>query len=79
MARHRSRVSESVSETGSTAERMNGSLTRQMSSDSGDKSGSLRRRIAAGGGKEEIKKPVKGEKLIEAEKTETGSVSYITR
>ncbi|GLV32342.1 Multidrug-Resistance like Protein 1 [Carabus blaptoides fortunei] len=74
LARHRSRVSESVSETGSAAERMNGSLTRQMSSDSGDKSGSLRRRIPSA--KDEIKKPVKGEKLIEAEKTETGSVKW---
>lgn len=71
LARHRSRVSESVSETGSAEKTMNGSLARQMSTDSTEKSSSLRRRKTAD---DDIKIPNKGEKLIEAEKTETGNV-----
>lgn len=73
-ARQRSRVSESVSETGSTTDRpsMNGSLARQLSVDS---QGSLRRRKPI---EDDVHLPARGEKLIEAEKTETGSVRMIS-
>lgn len=62
--RHRSRDSES-------SERANGSLQRQKSSDS---SRSLRQRsVSVDDGKKDA---VVGEKLIEVEKTETGSVKW---
>lgn len=72
LERHRSRVSESLSDTGSTGDskQANGQLNRQISQDS---TGSLRRRTPD----KEERKTVKGEKLIEVEKTETGSVSLI--
>nr|XP_015838719.1 PREDICTED: multidrug resistance-associated protein 1 isoform X5 [Tribolium castaneum] len=69
LSRHRSRVSESVSETGSDQTSL--SLQRQKSVESADKS--LRHRSSS---VEEAKK-VKGEKLIEVEKAETGSVKWI--
>ncbi|XP_063922484.1 multidrug resistance-associated protein 1 isoform X3 [Zophobas morio] len=70
LSRHRSRVSESVSETGSDQTSL--SLQRQKSVDSADRS--LRHRSSS---VEEPKKPpVKGDKLIEVEKTETGSVKW---
>lgn len=67
LARHRS-----VSETGS--DRANGSLQHQKSVDStGDKS-LLRQRSSSTDA--DAKQPVVGEKLIEAEKAETGSVKW---
>ncbi|XP_044271387.1 multidrug resistance-associated protein 1 isoform X5 [Tribolium madens] len=69
LSRHRSRVSESVSETGSDQTSL--SLQRQKSVESTDKS--LRHRSSS---VEETKK-VKGDKLIEIEKAETGSVKWI--
>ncbi|XP_018568571.1 multidrug resistance-associated protein 1 isoform X2 [Anoplophora glabripennis] len=70
LSRHRSRVSESHSECGSDRI-LNGSLQRQKSSDSTDKS--LRRRA---GSIEESKNDSPKGKLIEIEKAETGSVSW---
>ncbi|XP_044754617.1 multidrug resistance-associated protein 1 isoform X4 [Coccinella septempunctata] len=68
LQRHRSRVSESESE------KMNGSLKRQKSSDSGDNN--ILRKRSSSTTSNTPKKDVKiGEKLIDAEKTETGSVS----
>lgn len=70
LSRHRSRVSESHSECGSDRI-LNGSLQRQKSTDSTEKS--LRHRSSS---IEESKNlPTKG-KLIEIEKAETGSVSW---
>ncbi|KAF5286638.1 hypothetical protein FQA39_LY16212 [Lamprigera yunnana] len=69
LSRHHSRVSESVSETAS--ERANGLLQHQKSSDSSPEK-NLRRRTSS---MESSKKPV-GQKLIEVEKTETGSVKW---
>lgn len=64
MSRHRSPDSDS-------SDRLNGSLQRQKSSDS---SKSLRQRsVSLDDGKKEV---VAGEKLIEIEKTETGSVKW---
>lgn len=67
--RARSRVSESVSETGS--DKANASLMRQRSTDSSNLENSVK-------GKSEtpVKQPVVGEKLIEAEKAEVGSVKW---
>lgn len=73
LIRHRSRVSESVSETGS--DKMNGSLQRQISTDSADRSIRNRSSSVEVDGKID-KKDVVGEKLIEAEKAETGSVKW---
>lgn len=70
ISRARSRVSESVSETGS--EKANGSLQRQWSVDSAEKDG-LRKRSSS---TESKKKELTGEKLIEVEKAETGSVKW---
>ncbi|KAG5890605.1 hypothetical protein JTB14_005118 [Gonioctena quinquepunctata] len=71
LVRHRSRVSESHSEAGS--DRIgNGSLQRQKSTDSAEKS--LRKQ--SGTLEEATKMPVHGEKLIEVEKAETGNVSW---
>ncbi|KAJ8967485.1 hypothetical protein NQ314_002799 [Rhamnusium bicolor] len=70
ISRHRSRVSESHSETGSDRI-LNGSLQRQKSTDSTDKS--LRQRSSS---IEESKNDPKEGKLIEVEKAETGSVSW---
>lgn len=68
LVRHRSHVSESRSES---SERLNGSLQRQKSSDSNR---SLRQRSVS---VDEAKKgSLVGEKLIEIEKTETGSVKW---
>lgn len=72
ISRARSRVSESVSETGS--EKANGSLQRQISTDSADKGG-LRKRSSSTESSIK-KKEMTGEKLIEAEKAETGSVKW---
>lgn len=69
LSRHRSRVSESHSECGSDR-MLNGSLQRQKSTDSTDKS--LRHRSSS---IESKNGPSKG-KLIEIEKAETGSVSW---
>lgn len=71
LIRHRSRVSESVSETGS--EKANGSLQRQRSTDSDAKSIAHQRSVSIDDEKKVVKE---GEKLIETEKTETGSVSW---
>lgn len=71
LTRHRSRVSESVSETGS--DKMNGSLQRQISTDSAERS--LRNRSSSVEVDKE-KAEVVGEKLIEVEKAETGSVKW---
>lgn len=65
--RQRSRVSESVSESGSL-DKQNGSLLRQRSVDSGSAEKSIKL-------SEKKPFPVVGEKLIETEKAETGSVS----
>ncbi|XP_030761803.1 multidrug resistance-associated protein 1 isoform X2 [Sitophilus oryzae] len=65
IVRHRSRVSESISETGSNTG-LNGSLQRQKSEDS----------AKGRKGSAEKNGPVQGEKLIDAEKSETGSVSW---
>ncbi|XP_076266255.1 multidrug resistance-associated protein 1-like isoform X2 [Rhynchophorus ferrugineus] len=62
VVRHRSRVSESLSETGSS-HGLNGSLQRQKSEDS-----TKSHRKGSSGGQ--------GDKLIDAEKSETGSVSW---
>ncbi|CAH1379050.1 hypothetical protein MTP99_002817 [Tenebrio molitor] len=71
LSRHRSRVSESVSETGSDQTSL--SLQRQKSSESADKN-LLRHRSSS---IEEPKKiPAKTDKLIEVEKAETGSVKW---
>lgn len=70
LTRHRSRVSESVSEAGS--DKINGSLQRQVSTDSNDRS--VRHRSSSV--EMDNKKQAAGEKLIEAEKTETGSVKW---
>ncbi|KAJ8982895.1 hypothetical protein NQ317_004325 [Molorchus minor] len=71
ISRQRSRLSESHSETGS--ERMqNGSLQRQKSTDSTDKS-ILRHRTSS---VEDIKDDKKLGKLIEIEKSETGGVQW---
>lgn len=68
LVRHRSRVSESRSES---SDRVNGSLQRQKSSDSNR---SLRQRsVSVDDGKNG---DLTGEKLIEIEKTETGSVKW---
>ncbi|XP_017782317.1 PREDICTED: multidrug resistance-associated protein 1 isoform X1 [Nicrophorus vespilloides] len=67
--RARSHVSESISETGS--EKTNGSLQRQKSSDSGG----VRHRSSSSVEVQDAKKLV-GEKLIEVEKAETGSVKW---
>lgn len=69
LIRHRSRVSESLSETGS--DKANGSLQRQKSTDSDTKS--IRQRSVSIDGE---KKSLKKDKLIETEKAETGSVSW---
>lgn len=71
LSRHRSRVSESVSDTGSS-DKMNGSLQRQISTDSTDRS--IRKRSSSAD--VDGKKAIVGEKLIEVEKTETGSVKW---
>lgn len=65
-----SRLSESVSETGS--DRANGSLQRQKSSDSN----SLIRQCSVSVDEKRKSETVAGEKLIEAEKAETGSVKW---
>ncbi|KAI7815048.1 ABC subfamily C member [Rhyzopertha dominica] len=65
-----SRLSESVSETGS--DRANGSLQRQKSSDSN----SLIRQRSVSVDEKRKSETVAGEKLIEAEKAETGSVKW---
>ncbi|XP_031350249.1 multidrug resistance-associated protein 1 isoform X4 [Photinus pyralis] len=70
LSRHISRISESFSETGS--EKANGSLQRQKSIDSREEKGLTRRTSSL----DAAKKPVVGEKLIEAEKAETGSVKW---
>lgn len=67
MLRQRSRVSESVSESGSL-DKQNGSLLRQRSVDSGGNEKAIKL-------SEKKPFPVAGEKLIETEKSETGSVS----
>lgn len=72
LTRHRSRVSESISETGS--EKANGSLQRQKSTDSANER-YLRQRSSSIESTKKGKTNV-GEKLIEAEKTETGSVKW---
>ncbi|KAK9886060.1 hypothetical protein WA026_014842 [Henosepilachna vigintioctopunctata] len=69
LQRHRSRISESDS----VSEKANGSLQRQKSSDSGDHT-FLRQRSSSSAGTTKAP-PKSGEKLIDAEKTETGSVS----
>lgn len=66
LSRHRSRVSESVSDTGSSDQL---SLQRQKSIDSGDRS--VRHRSSSVSEKKDNQ-----EKLIEVEKTETGSVKW---
>lgn len=73
LTRHRSRISESVSETGS--DKVNGSLQRQISTDSGDRSVRHRSSSVEMENKSDKKDNV-GEKLIEAEKAETGSVKW---
>ncbi|XP_045474208.1 multidrug resistance-associated protein 1 isoform X6 [Harmonia axyridis] len=68
LQRHRSRISESESE------RMNGSMKRQKSTESGDNN--LLRKRSSSTTSNTPKKDLKvGEKLIDVEKTETGSVS----
>lgn len=69
LVRHRSHISESVSETGS--ERANGSLQRQKSQDSAK---GLRHRSVSIEGSKKVE--IVGEKLIEVEKAETGSVKW---
>ncbi|KAF5296657.1 hypothetical protein FQR65_LT10197 [Abscondita terminalis] len=71
LSRGRSRISESISETGS--ELVNGSLQRQKSTESGGTEKSLRHRTSS---VDSTKKSIIGEKLIEAEKSETGSVKW---
>ncbi|KAK4875040.1 hypothetical protein RN001_011462 [Aquatica leii] len=71
LSRHRSRISESISEAGS--EMANGSLQHQKSVDSSSPEKTIRRRTSSN---ESTKKLVVGEKLIEAEKAETGSVKW---
>lgn len=75
LERHRSRVSESLSDSGSVGgeKQANGALVRQLSSESDNRSGSLRKRTP----EKEERQPVKGERLIEVEKAETGSVCII--
>ncbi|KZC08998.1 Multidrug resistance-associated protein 1 [Dufourea novaeangliae] len=72
LSRTRSRVSESQSESGSIVERrsLNGSLKRQYSTDS-QHSGSYKRSNSVS---EKLTQP--NDKLIEVEKTETGSVKW---
>nr|CAH7765033.1 unnamed protein product [Callosobruchus chinensis] len=72
LSRNRSRVSESVSESGS--DKMgNGSIQRRRSEESQERS--VKRAISAS--VEDVKNgPAQGEKLIEVEKAETGSVSW---
>lgn len=67
--RHRSHVSESLSDSGSNSELRyrNSQLKRELSQDSNERSN---RRMS-----EKECEPVKGEKLIEIEKTETNGVS----
>ncbi|XP_046591582.1 multidrug resistance-associated protein 1 isoform X10 [Neodiprion lecontei] len=75
LSRARSRVSESHSDSGSVNEKrsLNGSLKRQYSIDSHNSVSLLHRNSV----KEKDALPVKvGEKLIEVEKTETGSVKW---
>ncbi|XP_012271250.1 multidrug resistance-associated protein 1 isoform X2 [Orussus abietinus] len=75
LSRARSRVSESHSESGSFTDRksLNGSLCRQHSTDS-QYSGSLARVNSLK--EKELLQPKVGEKLIEVEKAETGSVKW---
>lgn len=73
LTRHRSRVSESVSDAGS--DKMNGSLQRQISTDSAERSMRQRSSSVEVDGKGD-KADAVGEKLIEAEKAETGSVKW---
>ncbi|XP_060530036.1 multidrug resistance-associated protein 1-like isoform X5 [Cylas formicarius] len=70
IVRMRSRVSESLSDTGSNPA-LNGSLQRQKSEDS-----SKSHRQMSISGEATKKGPAVGEKLIETEKSETGSVSW---
>ncbi|XP_074036471.1 multidrug resistance-associated protein 1-like [Leptinotarsa decemlineata] len=71
VVRRRSRISESHSESGS--ERIgNGSLQRQKSNDSANRSLRKISRITD----DSAKSPTRGEKLIEVEKAETGGVSW---
>lgn len=72
LSRHRSRVSESVSDAGS--EKLNGSLQRQKSSDSSQERNLRKRSSSIESTKKD--KIITGEKLIEVEKTETGSVKW---
>ncbi|XP_044734303.1 multidrug resistance-associated protein 1 isoform X4 [Chrysoperla carnea] len=71
--RQRSRISESVSESGSI-EKQNGSLKRQRSVDSGSGEKSIVSLRKSSQKKDFV--PVIGEKLIETEKAETGSVKW---
>lgn len=74
LIRHRSRVSESVSETGS--ENLNGSaLIRQKSVDSADRN-LLRQRSVSVDDTKKKSSLVDPDKLIEVEKAETGSVKW---
>ncbi|CAH1990666.1 unnamed protein product [Acanthoscelides obtectus] len=72
LSRNRSRISESVSESGS--DKMgNGSLQRRRSEESQERSIKRAKSVS----NEDVKNgPVQGEKLIEVEKAETGSVSW---
>lgn len=70
IARHRSRVSESVSETGSDSL----SLQRQKSIESSTPRALRQRSNSADESKKGV--PAKGDKLIEVEKAETGSVKW---
>ncbi|XP_011636993.1 multidrug resistance-associated protein 1 isoform X2 [Pogonomyrmex barbatus] len=76
LTRVRSRISESLSESGSVAERksLNGSLTRQYSTESQQSANYMHSNSTK---EKETSKPNNvGEKLIEIEKAETGSVKW---
>ncbi|KAL3269849.1 hypothetical protein HHI36_008907 [Cryptolaemus montrouzieri] len=72
LQRHRSRISESDS----GSEKLNGSLQRQKSVDSGDNNVLMRQRSSSSVSNIPNANANTGEKLIDAEKAETGSVSF---
>ncbi|XP_077258463.1 multidrug-Resistance like Protein 1 isoform X7 [Temnothorax americanus] len=76
LTRVRSRISESLSESGSVTDRksLNGSLTRQYSTESQQSANYVHSNSTKE--KEALKPNIVGEKLIEIEKAETGSVKW---
>ncbi|KYN40568.1 Multidrug resistance-associated protein 1 [Trachymyrmex septentrionalis] len=79
LTRVRSRISESLSESGSVTDRksLNGSLTRQYSTESQQSANYVHSNSVSVSKEKDVPKPNNiGEKLTEVEKTETGSVKW---